>query len=52
MQIIIPMSGLGKRFVDAGYDVYCLDSTVKDKVDSRIKFSDFPTMDNVLYVNL
>ena len=43
---------LATSLLDSGYDVYCLDSTVKDKVDSRIKFSDFPTMDNVLYVNL
>ena len=43
---------LALSLLDAGYEVYCLDSTIKDKVDSRIKFSDFPTMDNVLYVNL
>ena len=43
---------LATSLLDSGYDVYCLDSTVKGKVDSRIKFSDFPTMDNVLYVNL
>ena len=43
---------LATSLLDSGYDVYCLDSTIKDKVDSRIKFSDFPTMDNVLYVNL
>ena len=43
---------LAISLLDSGYDVYCLDSTAKDKIDSRIKFSDFPTMDNVLYVNL
>ena len=43
---------LALSLLDDGYEVYCLDSTAKDRIDSRIKFSDFPTMDNVLYVNL
>ena len=43
---------LALSLLDAGYEVYCLDSTIKDKVDSRIKFSDFPRMDQVCYVNL
>ena len=43
---------LALSLLDAGYEVYCLDSTAKDKIDSRIKFSDFPRMDQVCYVNL
>jgi nucleotide sugar dehydrogenase len=43
---------LALSLLDDGYDVYCLDSTAKDKIDSRIKFSDFPRMDQVCYVNL
>ena len=43
---------LALSLLDAGYDVYCLDSTAKDRIDSRIKFSDFPRMDQVCYVNL
>ena len=43
---------LALSLLDDGYDVYCLDSTAKDKIDSRIKFSDFPRMDKVFYVNL
>ena len=43
---------LAISLLDSGYDVYCLDSTAKDKIDSRIKFSDFPRMDKVFYVNL
>ena len=43
---------LALSLLDAGYDVYCLDSTAKDRIDSRIKFSDFPRMDQVFYVNL
>ena len=43
---------LALSLLDAGYEVYCLDSTAKDRIDSRIKFSDFPRMDQVCYVNL
>ena len=43
---------LALSLLDSGYDVYCLDSTAKDRIDSRIKFSDFPRMDQVCYVNL
>ena len=43
---------LALSLLDAGYDVYCLDSTAKDRIDSRIKFSDFPRVDQVFYVNL
>ena len=43
---------LAISLLDAGYEVYCLDSTAKDRIDSRIKFSDFPRMDQVCYVNL
>ena len=43
---------LALSLLDDGYEVYCLDSTAKDKIDSRIKFSDFPRMDQVCYVNL
>ena len=43
---------LALSLLEDGYDVYCLDSTAKDKIDSRIKFSDFPRMDQVCYVNL
>jgi len=43
---------LALSLVEDGYDVYCLDSTAKDKIDSRIKFSDYPRMDQVCYVNL
>ena len=43
---------LALSLLDDGYEVYCLDSTAKDKIDSRIKFSDFPRMDKVFYVNL
>ena len=43
---------LALSLLDAGYEVYCLDSTAKDRIDSRIKFSDFPRMDQVFYVNL
>ena len=43
---------LALSLLDAGYDVYSLDSTAKDRIDSRIKFSDFPRMDQVCYVNL
>ena len=43
---------LALSLLDAGYEVYCLDSTSKDRIDSRIKFSDFPRMDQVCYVNL
>jgi len=43
---------LALSLLEDGYDVYCLDSTAKDKIDSRIKFSDFPTIDKVCYVNL
>ena len=43
---------LALSLLDDGYEVYCLDSTAKDRIDSRIKFSDFPRMDQVCYVNL
>ena len=43
---------LALSLVEDGYDVYCLDSTAKDKIDSRIKFSDYPRMDQVCYVDL
>ena len=43
---------LALSLLDAGYEVYCLDSTAKDRIDSRIKFSDFPRMDQVCYVSL
>ena len=43
---------LALSLVEDGYDVYCLDSTAKDRIDSRIKFSDFPRMDQVCYINL
>jgi len=43
---------LALSLVEEGYDVYCLDSTAKDKIDSRIKFSDYPRMDQVCYINL
>ena len=43
---------LALSLLDSGYEVYCLDSTAKDRIDSRIKFSDFPRMDQVCYVNL
>ena len=43
---------LALSLLNDGYDVYCLNSTAKDKMDSRIKFSDFPRMDQVFYVNL
>ncbi len=43
---------LALSLLDAGYEVYCLDSTAKERIDSRIKFSDFPRMDQVCYVNL
>ena len=43
---------LALSLLDSGYEVYCLDSTAKDRIDSRIKFSDFPRMDQVFYVNL
>ena len=43
---------LALSLVEDGYDVYCLDSTAKDKIDPRIKFSDYPRMDQVCYVNL
>ena len=43
---------LALSLLDAGYEVYCLDSTAKDRIDSRIKFSDFPRVDQVFYVNL
>jgi nucleotide sugar dehydrogenase len=43
---------LALSLLDAGYEVYCLDSTAKDRIDSRIKFSNFPRMDQVCYVNL
>ena len=43
---------LALSLLDSGYDVYCLDSTAKDRIDSRIKFSDFPRMDQECYVNL
>ena len=43
---------LALSLVEDGYDVYCLDSTVKDKIDPRIKFSDYPRMDQVCYVDL
>ena len=43
---------LALSLVEDGYDVYCLDSTAKDRIDSRIKFSDYPRMDQVCYVNL
>ena len=43
---------LALSLLDAGYEVYCLDFTAKDRMDSRIKFSDFPRMDKVFYVNL
>ena len=43
---------LALSLLDDGYDVYCLDSTAKDRIDSRIKFSDYPRMDQVCYVNL
>ena len=43
---------LALSLLDAGYEVYCLDSTAKDRIDSGIKFSDFPRMDQVCYVNL
>ena len=43
---------LALSLLDDGYEVYCLDSTSKDRIDSRIKFSDFPRMDQVCYVNL
>ena len=43
---------LALSLLDAGYEVYCLDSTAKDRIDSRIKFSDYPRMDQVCYVNL
>ena len=43
---------LALSLLNDGYEVYCLDSTAKDKIDSRIKFSDFPRMDQVCYVNL
>jgi len=43
---------LALSLIEDGYDVYCLDSTAKDRIDSRIKFSDFPRMDQVCYVNL
>ena len=43
---------LALSLLDDGYEVYCLDSIAKDKIDSRIKFSDFPRMDQVCYVNL
>ena len=43
---------LALSLVEDGYDVYCLDSTAKDKIDPRIKFSDYPRMDQVCYVDL
>ena len=43
---------LALSLLDDGYEVYCLDSTAKDKIDSRIKFSDYPRMDQVCYVDL
>ena len=43
---------LALSLLDSGYEVYCLDSTAKDRIDSRIKFSDFPRVDQVFYVNL
>ena len=43
---------LALSLLDSGYEVYCLDFTAKDRMDSRIKFSDFPRMDKVFYVNL
>ena len=43
---------LALSLVEEGYDVYCLDSTAKDKIDPRIKFSDYPRMDQVCYVDL
>ena len=43
---------LALSLLDDGYEVYCLDSTAKDRIDSRIKFSAFPRMDQVCYVNL
>jgi len=43
---------LALSLLDDGYEVYCLDSTARDRVDSRIKFSDFPRMDQVCYINL
>ena len=43
---------LALSLLDSGYEVYCLDFTAKDRMDSRIKFSDFPRMDQVCYVNL
>ena len=43
---------LALSLLDSGYDVYCLDSTAKDKIDPRIKFSDYPRMDQVCYVDL
>ena len=41
---------LALSLLDDGYEVYCLDSTAKDRIDSRIKFSDYPRMDQVCYV--
>ena len=43
---------LALSLVEDGYDVYCLDTTAKDKIDPRIKFSDYPRMDQVCYVDL
>ena len=43
---------LALSLIEDGYDVYCLDSTAKDRMDYRIKFSDYPRMDQVCYVNL